>query len=116
MEELREKTIVANPGTERGHSGGGKPARYDLRLFVAGNEPNSALARASLEKICTDYLAGNCHIDVIDVLQDFQPALEENILVTPALIVAQAGRRHVIFGNLTDIDKVLTVLEIESGR
>jgi circadian clock protein KaiB len=108
--------MVASAGTERSGSGGGRPARYDLRLFVAGNEPNSALARATLERICADYLAGNCRIDIVDVLQDFESARKENILVTPALIVEQAGRRNVIFGNLTDVEKVLAVLEIESGR
>ncbi len=108
--------MAASAGTERSRGGGRKPAHYDLRLFVAGNEPNSARAKASLERICADYLAGNCRLDVIDVLQDFEPALKENILVTPALIVEQAGRRNVIFGNLADVAKVLTVLEIESGR
>lgn len=87
-----------------------------MRLFVAGNEPNSALAKASLQRICADYLAGNCRLDIVDVLENFEPALKENILVTPALIVEQAGRRNVIFGNMTDVEKVLTVLEIESGR
>jgi circadian clock protein KaiB len=108
--------MVASAGVVRGRSGGGKPARCDLRLFVAGNEPNSALARASLERICADYLADNCRVDIVDVLQDFEPALKENILITPALVVEQAGRRHVIFGNLSDVEKVLTVLGIESGK
>jgi circadian clock protein KaiB len=113
---MREKTMVTSAATERSRGGGRQPPHYDLRLFIAGNEPNSALARASLERICADYLAGNCRLDVIDVLQDFEPALKENILVTPALIVEQAGRRNVIFGNLTDVARVLTVLEIGSGR
>jgi circadian clock protein KaiB len=108
--------MVANSGTGRGRRSSGKSPRYDLRLFVAGNERNSALARASLEKICADYLAGNCRIDIVDVLQDFEPALKEKILVTPALVVEQAGRRNVIFGNLSDVEKVLTVLGIESGK
>jgi circadian clock protein KaiB len=108
--------MVASAGAIRGRSGGGKPARYDLRLFVAGNEPNSALARASLERICADYLADNCRMDIVDVLQDSEPALKENILVTPALVVEQAGRRNVIFGNLRDAEKVLAVLGIKSGK
>jgi circadian clock protein KaiB len=112
---MREKTMVASAGTRRSRSGGAEPARYDLRLFVAGNEANSALARAALEKICVDYLAGNCRVDIVDVLQDYEPALRENILVTPALVVQQAGVRSVIFGNLTDMDKVLAVLHVESG-
>jgi circadian clock protein KaiB len=108
--------MVANAEARGNRAGGQKPEGYDFRLFVANNEPNSAIARASLEKICSDYLAGNCSVEVIDVLKDFEPALKENILVTPALIVQRGGRRNVIFGNLTDIDKVLTVLHIGSER
>jgi circadian clock protein KaiB len=104
----------ARAGGER--SEGGKPAQYNLRLFVAGHEPNSALARVALEKICTDYLAGDYRVDIIDVLEDLGPALQENIPVTPALVVHQAGRRDVIFGNLADVGRILTVLHIESDR
>jgi circadian clock protein KaiB len=108
--------MAASAGSRRSRAGKPKPERCDFRLFVANGEPNSAIARASLEKICSDYLAGNCSVEVIDVLKDFEPALKENILVTPALIVQRAGRRSVIFGNLTDIDEVLTVLHIGSER
>jgi circadian clock protein KaiB len=85
-------------------------------LFVAGNGPNSTLARAALDRICVDYLAGNCHVEIVDVLKDSEPALKENILIAPALVVRRAGQRHVIFGNLTDIDKILTLLYIESEK
>ena len=108
--------MAARVGNRRNQAGKPKLAYYEFRLFVANDEPNSAIARASLDKICSDYLAGNCTIEVIDVLQDFEPALQENILVTPALVVQRGGRRKVIFGNLTDIDKVLTVLNIGSEK
>jgi hypothetical protein len=92
-------------------------ARYVFRLFVAGNEANSALARASLDEICTKELEGQpCQVDVVDVLEDFQPALAENILVTPALIVEHSGSRTVIFGNLTDRERVLAVLRTTEKR
>jgi circadian clock protein KaiB len=109
-------TMTARTGSRRGRAGKPRPERYDLRLFVANDEPNSAIARASLEKICSDYLAGNCMVEIVDVLKDFEPALKENILVAPALIVQRGGRRDVIFGNLTDIDKVRTVLNLGSEK
>ncbi len=88
---------------------------YRMRLFVAGDETNSVIARVELSRICAEYLEGNCHIEVIDVLQDFRPALRENILVTPALIAEWDRWRAVIFGNLTDRNKVLAALQI-GGR
>jgi circadian clock protein KaiB len=86
--------------------------KYRMRLFVAGNEPNSAIARESLDRICSTYLNGNCQIEIIDVLKDFRPALEENVLVTPALVIVEPGPRIVIFGNLADTGKVLAALKV----
>jgi circadian clock protein KaiB len=87
---------------------------YHFRLFVAGDEPNSAIAKASLDRICVEYLEQDCRVDVIDVLEDFRPALEEKVLVTPALVILAPGRRVVIFGNLSDTKKVLDALQIGS--
>jgi len=92
---------------------GRKTSKYHLRLFVAGDEPNSALAREALDKICSQYLEEEgCQIEVIDVLEDFRPALEERILITPALVVCRPEPRTVIFGNLTNTDKVLAALRV----
>ena len=88
--------------------------KYHLRLFVAGSEPNSTAARASLDRICDVYLEHNCAIEVIDVLEDFRPALEERVLITPALVITKPGPRTVVFGNLTDTGKVLAALHVAS--
>ncbi|MGE5294929.1 MAG: circadian clock KaiB family protein [Solirubrobacterales bacterium] len=87
---------------------------YHLRLFVAGDEPNSAMAKASLEKVCSEHRERDCRIEVIDVLQDSRLAVEENVLVTPALVVRGPERRTVILGNLADAEKVLAVLHVET--
>jgi len=94
-----------------GDASKGSPKWY-VRLFVAGDEPNSAIARESLDKICSTYLNGNCRVEVIDVLKDFRPALEEQVLVTPALVIVEPGPRTVIFGNLADTGKVLAALKV----
>lgn len=90
----------------------GRSPRYHFRLFVAGTEPNSTLARAALRDICANHLKGECQVDTIDVLEDFRPALEGNILVTPALIIEKPKPRTIIFGNLTDKRKVLAALQV----
>jgi circadian clock protein KaiB len=102
------------PGERSKDAGRGvrKPLSCELRLFVAGNEANSALARTALERICSDHLRGNCRIEIIDVLKDSRSALEENILATPALIVRRGPVRTVIFGNLANVERVLAALEI----
>lgn len=91
-----------------------RPAFYEIRLFVAGEEPNSVIAKTSLARICSDHLEGHCRVEIVDVLQDFRPALQENILVTPALIVRRGHARTVVLGNLTNVDRVLAAFNIGS--
>lgn len=93
--------------------GNGNAPEYRLRLFVAGDEPNSAIAKASLDRICSEYLKRRCQCEVIDVLQDSRLALEERVLVTPALVVRGPEHRTVIFGNLADTGRVLAALGVE---
>ncbi len=86
-------------------------AMYVLRLFVAGNEPNSMLARANLTTLCETYLQGRYQIETVDVLRDFQTALRDHVLVTPTLKVV-APVQATIFGNLSETAKVLAALQL----
>jgi circadian clock protein KaiB len=85
-------------------------------LFVAGNEPNSRQARQNLAQICERYLGKRCQIDIYDVLQDFQTALDNRILVTPTLIRVSPLPRVTIIGNLSDTPKVLAALGLGGGE
>lgn len=97
---------------QQARAGPAIPPTYRMRLFVAGKEPNSAIAREALNRICSTYLNHDCQVEVIDVLEDFQPALEERVLVTPALVITEPGPRTVVFGNLADTSKVLAALKV----
>ena len=93
---------------------GGKrnPPEYHLCLFVAGDEPNSVIAKASLDRICSEHLDHRFQVEVVDVLKDFRPALEEKVPVTPALVIRGPERRTVIFGNLAETGKILAALQV----
>ena len=56
-------------------------------------------------------LEGRYTIETIDVVQDFEAAVENNILVTPALILVAPLPRVVILGNLNDLPKVLPLFD-----
>jgi len=92
---------------QRGH--------YLLRLFMAGNGLNSQKALANLRNLCEEHLNGHCTIETVDVVKDFQAAVRDNILVTPALILVSPRPRVMILGNLSDSPKVLAALRL-SGR
>lgn len=105
---------MAKKAAGQPQGGKGSQAQYHLRLFVAGDEPNSALAKASLDKICAEHPEQRCRVEIVDVLTDFQAALDEHVPVTPALVIRGPERRTVVFGNLADPAKVLAALQGES--
>ena len=90
----------------------GQDETYVLRLFMADNEPNSKQARENLERLQETHLKMPHKKEFIDVLEDFQTALENNVLVTPCLILASPLPRVTIFGNLSDTERVLAALRL----
>lgn len=86
--------------------------KYQFRLFVAGKEPNSCIAEKNLRALCLAHLASGYAIEVVDVLQDFESALQAQIMVVPALMML-APRRVTLFGALTDETIVLAALGLE---
>jgi circadian clock protein KaiB len=97
-----------NPAT----AGGSRNGQFKFILFVAGQEPNSVLARQNLQRLCQERLPGRHTIEVIDVFQDLDAALKYNILITPTLIKAAPEPPVTVFGNLSDSPKVITSLQI----
>lgn len=89
-------------------------AEYLLRLFVAGDEPNSRLAEQNLRRLCNDHLAGRYRIEVVDVLEDFESALDANIMVAPALILVKP-HAAILYGTLADTPKVMAALALEES-
>jgi len=92
-----------------------KPGQYLLRLFVVGDGPNSKLAASNLRSLCREHLDGRCTIETIDVEKNFAAALENNILITPALVLITPLPKVVILGNLSDRPKVLLALRLLDG-
>lgn len=86
----------------------GKPR---LRLFVVGDEPNSKLARQNLQELFERDLNSLYELEVIDVLQDYQSALDAGILVAPMLILSLPKMRITIAGDLSDTARVFAALQ-----
>jgi circadian clock protein KaiB len=58
---------------------------YILKLYVAGNTPNSVRALKTLNQILEQEFQGVYALKVIDVLKNPQLAEEDKILATPTL-------------------------------
>ena len=83
-----------------------------LKLYIAGNEQNSRLAKDNLTRICDEYLKDRCKIEEVDVLTDFTAALKDRIFVTPTLVLAAPGPRVTVVGNLGDKERVVSALRL----
>jgi circadian clock protein KaiB len=101
---------------ERGKDAKAGGETYLFRLFVAGNESNSAQARGNLTRLCAMHIKGHHKIDTVDVLKDAASAQENNVLVTPTLILIKPLPKVIILGNLSDTQQVLGALRLIGDR
>src|SRR5512138_2026966 len=85
---------------------------YQLRLYVAGQTPKSIAAFANLKKICEEHLAGQYHIEVIDLLKKPQLASGDQILAIPTLVRKLPEPIKKIIGDLSNTERVLVGLDI----
>jgi circadian clock protein KaiB len=85
-------------------------------LFVAGDERNSRTARANLSRLNEEYLGGRSNIEIVDVLEDYQKAIECRVLLTPTLLIVQPPPPVRIIGTLENTTKVLAALGLTRGE
>jgi circadian clock protein KaiB len=88
-------------------------SKWRLRLYVAGNTPNSIAAFANLKEICEVHLGGAYEIEVIDLLQRPQLAKGDQIVAVPTLVRELPQPVKKIIGDLSNRDRVLVGLELK---
>jgi circadian clock protein KaiB len=84
-------------------------------LYITESGPNSLLAVANLEAICTEYMPGNFKLEIIDVLKYPERALADGVVVTPSLTKLSPAPGAKIVGNLSNRRQVLHALGIVGG-
>jgi circadian clock protein KaiB len=85
---------------------------YVLKLYVAGNTPNSVRALKTLNNILEQEFQGVYALKVIDVLKNPQLAEEDKILATPTLSKILPPPVRKIIGDLSDRERVLIGLDL----
>ncbi|MEM1309799.1 MAG: circadian clock protein KaiB [Cyanobacteria bacterium P01_D01_bin.71] len=85
---------------------------YVLKLYVAGNTPNSVRALKTLNQILEQEFQGVYALKVIDVLKNPQLAEEDKILATPTLSKILPPPVRKIIGDLSDRERVLIGLDL----
>lgn len=88
------------------------PSSYVLRLYVAGQTPNSVRAIANIQKICEENLQGQYELEVIDLYQQPQLAQGEQIIALPTLIKKLPLPLRRIIGDMSNTALVLVGLDL----
>jgi circadian clock protein KaiB len=88
------------------------PQTWELRLYIAGQTPNSVLALENINKYCKEYLEGRYSIEVIDLLKNPQLAEGDQIFAIPTLVRKVPMPLRKIIGDLSNKEKVLVGLNI----
>jgi circadian clock protein KaiB len=87
-------------------------AKWELKLYVAGQTPKSLQAFANLKRICENHLAGEYRIEVIDLMKNPQLAQGDQILALPTLVRKLPEPVRKIIGDLSNTERVLVGLDL----
>ena len=86
---------------------------WQLRLYIAGQTPKSAVALENLRRFCEEHMAGQYEIEVVDLVENPRLAKDDQIVAIPTLVrkLPQPLRR--IIGTLSDTERMLVGLDLK---
>jgi circadian clock protein KaiB len=86
-----------------------------LRLFVAGDSPESATAVANLRALFPPAETPHVTLEIVDVERDPARAARDGIMVTPTLLKISPAPVCRILGNLKNGAALLALLGVEDS-
>lgn len=81
-----------------------------LRLYVAGNAPNSVRAITNARAICDEHYPCQYVLEIVDLIEHPDDAIADGIVVTPTLLKLRPKPVQRLVGNLADTAAVLLAL------
>ena len=87
---------------------------YRLKLYITGRTPGTEGLVAELQEAFRKNCGGLYELEVLDLFENIETAHQDKILVTPTLIKSLPPPARRIVGDLSDIERVLAGLEIET--
>jgi circadian clock protein KaiB len=94
----------------RSSSRAGRSNTRSLRLYVAGNAPNSQRAIANARAICENQGGVPYELEIVNVLEHPERAQADGIIVTPTLLKLSPPPVQRMVGDLSDNAQVLLTL------
>jgi len=97
------------------HQRGVAPHDYILRLFVAGHTQRSLRAVRNITRLCEEHLSGHFDLEIVDVYQQPEKAVEHQLIAAPTLIKVSPLPARRMVGDLSDTGRVLAGLGLSAG-
>ena len=85
---------------------------YVLRLYVTGMTPRSTQALAAIRSLCDEHLAGRYDLEVIDIYQHPQRAVDDQVIAAPTLVKTLPAPLRRLIGDLSDTHRVMVGLDL----
>jgi circadian clock protein KaiB len=87
---------------------------YVLRLFITGHTEKSRRAVRNITRLCEEHLHGAYDLEVIDVYQQPELAVEHQLVAAPTLFKVLPLPPRRMIGDMSDTGRVLAGLGIRS--
>ena len=86
-----------------------------VRLYVAGDSPNSVAATANLRRVLATLPPERVDLVIVDLLADPERSLRDGVLMTPMLVRVSPAPERRMLGNLRDHERVRAILGLASA-
>ena len=85
---------------------------YQFKLFISGMSVRSTRAVDNFKHICETYMKGCYELEIIDITQDKQKAIQYQIFALPTLLKVEPGPVRMILGDMSNKEKILKILDL----
>ncbi len=86
--------------------------KYVLRLYVAGNTPQSSRAITNIKALCETHLTGRYTLTVVDLHEQTDLAADDQVVATPTLVRQLPLPVRRLLGDLSQEERVLVALDL----
>jgi circadian clock protein KaiB len=85
---------------------------WELRLYVAGQSPQSLAALTNLKTLCEAHVSGRYRIEIVDLLKTPQLTREDQIVAVPTVVRMLPRPMRRVIGNLANTQRALVGLQL----
>ncbi len=85
---------------------------WSLKLFVAGETPESARAIQNLKILVLEYLPAGTVVQIVDMIREPDAEGADEVLAVPLLLRKSPPPVRRVVGDLENIERVLRILDI----